>query len=80
MGLPRLREPGHRHRLTASAAATPRSAGMLRSGTSEILNWITVGGALGGLAFDLVDYIPGYRSPAGTGVGMAFATWDLHDH
>jgi hypothetical protein len=53
---------------------------MLRSGTSEILNWITVGGALGGLAFDLVDYIPGYRSPAGTGVGMAFATWDFHDH
>ena len=46
----------------------------------EILNWITVGGALGGLAFDLVDYIPGYRSPAGTGVGMAFATWDFHDH
>jgi hypothetical protein len=55
-------------------------AGMLRSGTSEILNWIAVGGALGGLAFDLVDYIPGYRSPAGTGVGMAFATWDFHDH
>jgi 3-O-methylgallate 3,4-dioxygenase len=48
---------------------------LLRSGTSEILNWITAGGALGGLAFDLVDYIPAYRSPAGTGVGMAFATW-----
>jgi Catalytic LigB subunit of aromatic ring-opening dioxygenase len=48
---------------------------MLRSGTSETLNWITAGGALGGLAFDLVDYIPAYRSPAGTGVGMAFATW-----
>jgi hypothetical protein len=55
-------------------------ARLLRSGTSEILNWITVGGALGGLAFDLVDYIAGYRSPAGTGVGMAFATWDFHDH
>jgi 3-O-methylgallate 3,4-dioxygenase len=48
---------------------------LLRSGTSEILNWITAGGALGGLDFDLVDYIPAYRSPAGTGVGMAFATW-----
>jgi 3-O-methylgallate 3,4-dioxygenase len=48
---------------------------LLRSGTSEILNWITAGGALGGLAFDLVDYIPAFRSPAGTGVGMAFATW-----
>jgi 3-O-methylgallate 3,4-dioxygenase len=50
-------------------------AQLLRSGTSEILNWITAGGALGGLAFDQVDYIPAYRSPAGTGVGMAFATW-----
>jgi hypothetical protein len=48
---------------------------LLRSGTSEILNWITVGGALADLKFDLVDYIPAYRSPAGTGVGMAFATW-----
>lgn len=49
---------------------------LLRSGTSEILNWITAGGALGGLSFSLLDYIPGYRSPAGTGVGLAFATWD----
>jgi 3-O-methylgallate 3,4-dioxygenase len=48
---------------------------LMRSGTSETLNWITAGSALGGLAFDLVDYIPAYRSPAGTGVGMAFATW-----
>lgn len=49
---------------------------LLQSGTSEILNWITAGGALGGLAFHLVDYIAAYRSPAGTGVGMAFATWE----
>jgi 3-O-methylgallate 3,4-dioxygenase len=49
---------------------------MMRSGTSETLNWITAGGALGQLRFDLVDYIPGYRSPAGTGCGMAFATWE----
>ncbi|HTT00125.1 MAG TPA: hypothetical protein VMI33_26280 [Streptosporangiaceae bacterium] len=57
-------------------------APLLRSGTSEVLNWITAGGALGGLAFDLIDYIPAYRSPAGTGVGMAFAAWarDHHDH
>jgi 3-O-methylgallate 3,4-dioxygenase len=52
---------------------------LLRSGTSEALNWITAGGALGGLSFSLLDYIPGYRSPAGTGVGMAFATWDRGD-
>ena len=48
---------------------------LLRTGTSEILNWIAAGGALGGLSFELVDYVPGYRSPAGTGCGMAFAAW-----
>jgi hypothetical protein len=47
----------------------------LRSGTSEILNWVTAGGALEGLDFELVDYVPGYRSPAGTGCGMTFAVW-----
>jgi Catalytic LigB subunit of aromatic ring-opening dioxygenase len=51
-------------------------AELLRSGTSETLNWITAGGALGGLAFRLLDYIPAYRSPAGTGCGMAFAVWE----
>ena len=58
------------------AALGQLPADMLRSGTSETLNWITAGGALGGLSFDLLDYIPAYRSPAGTGVGMAFATWN----
>jgi hypothetical protein len=24
----------------------------------------------------LVDYVPSYRSEAGTGVGMAFAVWE----
>lgn len=48
---------------------------MLRTGTSETLNWIAAGGALGELAMEVVDYVPGYRSPAGTGCGMAFAVW-----
>lgn len=48
----------------------------LRSGTSEILNWIAAAGALGGLKATVLDYIPGYRSPAGTGAGMAFACWE----
>jgi hypothetical protein len=47
----------------------------MRSGTSESLNWVTAGGALEGLSMELVDYIAAYRSTAGTGVGMAFATW-----
>lgn len=57
----------------ATLAGLP--AKLLRSGTSEALNWVTAGGALSGMAFELVDYVAGYRSPAGTGVGMAFATW-----
>ncbi|MBO0831119.1 MAG: hypothetical protein J2P28_14665 [Actinobacteria bacterium] len=48
----------------------------LRSGNSEILNWVAAAGALAGLAGAAVDYVPGYRSPAGTGTGMAFAYWD----
>lgn len=49
---------------------------MLRSGSSEILNWITAAGALGKMRAAVVDYIPGYRSPAGTGAGMAFVYWE----
>lgn len=48
----------------------------MRSGTSEILNWIAAAGALEGLRASIVDYVPGYRSPAGTGTGMAFVVWE----
>lgn len=48
----------------------------LRSGTSEILNWIVAAGALEGTPATVIDYVPGYRTPAGTGAGMAFACWD----
>ena len=48
-----------------------------QSGTSEIKNWIATMAALEGtgLEFDLIDYIPCYRSEAGTGNAMAFALW-----
>lgn len=58
----------------AALSGIPR--GKLRSGNSEILNWITAAAALEGLAPHIVDYVPGYRTPAGTGTGMAFAYWD----
>jgi 3-O-methylgallate 3,4-dioxygenase len=58
----------------AALAAIPRAS--LRSGNSEILNWVTAAAALAGLSATVVDYIPGYRTPAGTGTGMAFAYWD----
>jgi hypothetical protein len=47
----------------------------LQSGTSEIRNWLTVAGAVGDMEFDLFDYVPCYRSPAGTGCAMAFGQW-----
>lgn len=47
----------------------------LRSGTSECKNWICTAGAVEHLTFDLIDYVPCYRSMAGTGCAMAFATW-----
>jgi OH-DDVA oxygenase/3-O-methylgallate 3,4-dioxygenase len=48
-----------------------------QSGTSEIKNWIAAMGALEGtpLKFKLLDYVPCYRSSAGTGNAMAFALW-----
>lgn len=48
-----------------------------QSGTSEIKNWIAAMGATegSGLEFKLLDYIPCYRSEAGTGNAMAFALW-----
>jgi 3-O-methylgallate 3,4-dioxygenase len=54
--------------------ALPRK--QLRSGNSELLNWIAAAGALEERQFTLVDYIAGYRTPAGTGTGMAFGYWE----
>lgn len=55
-------------------ARLPRNK--LRFGTSEILNWVTAAGALENLEMQLIEYIAGYRSPAGTGCGMGFAIWE----
>lgn len=53
--------------------ALPRNK--LHAGSSEILNWVAVAGAAEGLDLDWFEYVPGYRTPAGTGTGMSFATW-----
>jgi 3-O-methylgallate 3,4-dioxygenase len=44
--------------------------------SGEIYNWIGAAGALEGLTMRVIDYIPAYRSAAGTGCGMAFAIWE----
>jgi len=47
----------------------------LQSGNSEFRCWSALAGAVGPMKMELIDYIPCYRSPAGTGCAMAFATW-----
>jgi hypothetical protein len=49
--------------------------GQLNSGSSEIRNWICAAGALEHLDLNWVNYYPGYRTPAGTGTGLCFASW-----
>ena len=45
-------------------------------GTGEILNWIAAAGALKHLQPTLLNYVPCYRTPAGTGCAMAFMEWN----
>lgn len=51
---------------------------VFRSGTAEIKNWMTVAAAMNaaGLSFRQVDYVPCYRSEAGTGNAMGFGYWE----
>lgn len=65
-----------KNRDTDTIFAEPHA--MFRSGTSETKNWITVAGILAetDLQMNLIDYVPSCRSEAGTGCGMAFATWE----
>ena len=59
-------------------ALTREPDNLFRSGTSETKNWITVAGILNEseLSIDTFEYIPCYRSEAGTGNAMGFATWN----
>jgi 3-O-methylgallate 3,4-dioxygenase len=56
-------------------AALPES--YFQAGSSEIKNWVPVASAMAELplAMTTVDYIPCYRSEAGTGNAMAFVYW-----
>jgi 3-O-methylgallate 3,4-dioxygenase len=58
---------------TPALHALPRE--QLKGGTSEILNWVALDGAVGPLPMTLIDYVPGYRSRPSTGCAMAFAYW-----
>jgi 3-O-methylgallate 3,4-dioxygenase len=65
-------EAFRRNDLDMLAALEPRR---LRSGTSEIRNWLVMSAAAAALKLDWISYIPGYRSPALTGTGLCFARW-----
>jgi hypothetical protein len=45
-------------------------------GTAEIINWIAVAGAMAPTPMTLIDYVPCYRSPAGTGLAVGFGYWE----
>lgn len=61
----------------AAAIAAFDDALFASGGTAEIKNWIPVCGAMHetGYPMKVIDYVPCYRSPAGTGNAMAFAYW-----
>jgi 3-O-methylgallate 3,4-dioxygenase len=72
-GLDRLVLSACRERNAAALAALPPAK--LNSGNSEIRNWIVAAGAAEALASAWQEYEPLYRTPAGTGCGMAFMLW-----
>jgi 3-O-methylgallate 3,4-dioxygenase len=47
----------------------------LKAGSSEIRNWIVVASASTHLDLKWISYTPSYRTPAGTGIGLGFASW-----
>lgn len=47
----------------------------LKSGNSEIKNWAATGSIMAPARMQLIDYVPAYRSEAGTGCGLAFGLW-----
>ena len=61
--------------LTALAAI--EEPWLLSGGTAELKNWLPMVSAMSatGLSMNLLDYVPCYRSEAGTGTAMAFAAW-----
>jgi hypothetical protein len=52
----------------------PRAS--LNSGSSEIANWISVAGVMQGHGSKWHEYVPVHRTPAGTGIGLSFLTWE----
>ena len=71
--LDRLALSGMQSRSVSILASLPRT--WMQGSQGEVLCWIAAAGAADHLTMEIVDYLPGYRSPAGTGCGLAFAVW-----
>jgi len=56
---------------------TSLKEGHFQTGTSELKNWISAAGVLfdTDLKGDVIDYVPCYRSEAGTGTANGFVCW-----
>jgi hypothetical protein len=50
-------------------------AELMKGGTSEMRNWIAVAGAMGDRSLAWKEYVPIYRSEAGTGCAAGFMLW-----
>jgi 3-O-methylgallate 3,4-dioxygenase len=50
---------------------------VFQDGTSELKNWVPLAGMMAelGLPPEVIDYVPSYRSEAGTGNAMGFVVW-----
>jgi 3-O-methylgallate 3,4-dioxygenase len=50
---------------------------VFQDGTSEMKNWVPLAGMMAEIGFtpELIDYVPCYRSEAGTGNAMGFMRW-----
>jgi OH-DDVA oxygenase len=61
---------------TGALASLPET--WFEGGTAEIKNWLPVAAAVESvpLGFRLIDYVPCYRSEAGTGNAMGFVYWE----
>lgn len=63
-----------KHDITAITELDERN---FQSGTSEVKSWVPLAAAMAqlGLPGQLIDYVPCYRTPAGTGTAQGFMAW-----
>jgi len=61
----------------AALSTLPRDRLNGAPGTPEILNWVITAAAMQPSTMTLIDYLPCYRSLAGTGHGVTFGYWAM---